>query len=56
MDALADKDLLAEAQKLRLDVEPTSGVDLQNLVSKIYATPSAIIERARDAQIYRPPN
>jgi tripartite-type tricarboxylate transporter receptor subunit TctC len=52
--ALADKDLLAEAQKLNLDLEPVSGGELQGLVAKIYATPAPIIERARDALIYKP--
>jgi hypothetical protein len=53
--ALADPELLAEAQKLNLDVELVSGAELQALVAKIYATPAAITERARDALIYRPP-
>ena len=53
--ALADKELRAEAEKLKLDVETTTGADLQDLVAKIYATPPDIVDLAREAQIYRPP-
>ena len=54
MQALADKELLAEAERLKLDINPVSGEDLQALVTKIYATPPAIVERARQALVYRP--
>ena len=47
--ALKDKDLLADAAKLRLDVNPVSGDELQALVTKLYATPAYIIKRAGDA-------
>ena len=47
--ALKDKDLLADAAKLRLDVNPVSGDELQALVTKLYATPAHIIKRAGDA-------
>ena len=53
--AFADKDLLAEAKRLNLDVEVVSGSELQALVTKIYATPAPIVERAREALIYKPP-
>lgn len=55
VEALADKELLAEAEKLKLDIEGTSGSDLQALVAKIYATPPNIVDLAREAQIYKPP-
>ena len=54
-DAFQDKDLLAEARKLKLDVEPTWGGELQDLVAKIYATPAPIIQRARESLVYKPP-
>ncbi len=53
--ALADKDLLAEAEKLKIDVNSVPGEDLQALVTKIYATPPALVERARAALVYKPP-
>ena len=53
--ALADKDLLAEAKKMNLDIEPLSGTDLQAIVGKIYSTPAPILKRAIAALVYNPP-
>ncbi len=53
MRALADRDLLAEAERLKIDVTPVSGEDLQALVGKIYATPPAMVEKAKAALVYR---
>jgi tripartite-type tricarboxylate transporter receptor subunit TctC len=47
--ALADKELLADAAKLRLDINPVPGEELQTLVAKLYASPPHIIKRAGDA-------
>jgi tripartite-type tricarboxylate transporter receptor subunit TctC len=55
MAALQDKELAAEAQKIGLDLDPISGEELQALAEKIYATPAAIVEQARQAVIYRVP-
>ena len=49
MQALADKELRAEASKMQLDVDAMSGADLQRLVGELYATPSDLVERARQA-------
>jgi tripartite-type tricarboxylate transporter receptor subunit TctC len=54
--ALKDQELLAEAAKMRLDIDPVSGEELQALVEKVYAAPPPIIARAADALIYRPPS
>jgi tripartite-type tricarboxylate transporter receptor subunit TctC len=54
--ALRDKDLLADAAKNRLEIEPLPGEDFQALVAKLYALPPKIIERARQALIYKPPS
>ena len=51
LDTLADKDLLAEAQKERLDVNPVSGEEVQALVQKMYATPPAIVAHAKQSLI-----
>ena len=56
LDALQDKELLADAAKMRLDVGPVSGEELQTLVEKLYATPAHIISRATEALIYKPPS
>ncbi len=55
MAAMRDKALLADAAALKLDIDPTPGEDLQALVAKLYAMPKEIVERAKDAQIYRAP-
>jgi tripartite-type tricarboxylate transporter receptor subunit TctC len=56
LEALQDKELLAEAAKMRLDVSPVSGEELQTLVDKLYATPAHIISRATEALVYKPPS
>jgi tripartite-type tricarboxylate transporter receptor subunit TctC len=54
-ETMQDKDLIAEAAKMRLDVSPVSGEDLQALVEKLYATPAHIITRATESLVYKPP-
>jgi tripartite-type tricarboxylate transporter receptor subunit TctC len=55
MAATSDPEMLAEARKMRVEVRPLSGEDMQALVTKIYATPRAIVERTRAALVYKPP-
>jgi tripartite-type tricarboxylate transporter receptor subunit TctC len=55
MAALQDKELLAEAEKRKIDIEPVDGAELQELVEKIYSTPPALVERARQALVYKAP-
>jgi tripartite-type tricarboxylate transporter receptor subunit TctC len=55
MDALRDPDLRAEGEKLGLDLDPISGEKLQEIAEKIYATPPDIVERAKQAVIYKAP-
>jgi len=45
---LKDKEFLAEAEKLRIDVSPSSGQKVQETVEKLYATPKPIVDRARE--------
>jgi tripartite-type tricarboxylate transporter receptor subunit TctC len=52
---LQDKALLAEAEKSGLDISPMGGEELQALVAKLYAAPPKIIERAKQALIYKGP-
>jgi hypothetical protein len=49
LEALGDKDLIAEATKMRLDINPVTGEALQALVEKLYATPAPIVRRATEA-------
>jgi tripartite-type tricarboxylate transporter receptor subunit TctC len=45
--ALKDKDLLAEADKLRIEVSPQTGEEVQKVVDNAYSAPPAVIERLR---------
>jgi tripartite-type tricarboxylate transporter receptor subunit TctC len=46
-DTMADKDFQADAAKRKLDLEPTSGKDIQEVVEEIFKTPPAVVERVR---------
>jgi hypothetical protein len=46
---MKDSELLAEAQKMNIDVEPNTGEQVQTLVAKMYETPPAVIERVKKA-------
>jgi tripartite-type tricarboxylate transporter receptor subunit TctC len=45
---MADKDFLADAERTRIDVVPSTGEQVQQLVEQIYATPKPIVERAKE--------
>jgi tripartite-type tricarboxylate transporter receptor subunit TctC len=49
LEVLQDKELIAEAAKMRLDINPVTGEALQALVEKLYATPAPIVRRATEA-------
>jgi tripartite-type tricarboxylate transporter receptor subunit TctC len=53
-DALQSKALLAEAEKMKLDIELLSGEELQLIVRHLYATPARVVGRARQALAARP--
>jgi tripartite-type tricarboxylate transporter receptor subunit TctC len=45
MAALKDKQFLAEAQKMQLEINPVSGQKVQELVAEIYETPKPVAEK-----------
>jgi hypothetical protein len=53
-DTLHDPALVADAQKMQLDVDAMSGDDLQALVKKLYGLPPNIVARAKQALVYAP--
>ena len=55
METMKDNDLLAEARKIGLAIDPISGGDLQDLAAKIFATPTDFVEKTKDAMVYRAP-
>ena len=54
MAALQDKDTRAEAEKMKLDLDALPGEDVQAEVAKAYSMPARIVERAKQALIYKP--
>jgi len=55
LETMADKELLAEAQRIGLAIDPISGADLQKLAADIFATPVPFVEKVKDALVYRAP-
>lgn len=49
--AMKDKALLAEAKKERVSIDPTSGDKVQALVKQLYATPKAIVDKAKRSTV-----
>ena len=49
MDTFKDPAFLAEAEKMKLEVGPSSGEDVQALVKKVFETPQDIVDKARKA-------
>jgi len=41
--ALADKKLLADAKRSRIEIKATSGLKVQQMVEKMYAAPPSVI-------------
>jgi tripartite-type tricarboxylate transporter receptor subunit TctC len=49
MSMTKDPAFLAEAAKMQLDVSPSSGEEVQAFVTRMYASPKAVVERAKEA-------
>jgi len=49
METMQDPKLLAEAQKLNLEITPVSGEKVQELVAEVYRTPPEIVRKAVEA-------
>ena len=48
-DTMKDPQYLADAEKLRIDISPLPGAEVQRIVQKLHATPKDIVEKARAA-------
>ncbi len=44
---MKDPELLADAKKSRIEIDPLSGEEVQKLVQKIFSTPQPLVEKAR---------
>jgi hypothetical protein len=51
VQALNDKELLAEAQRMNIEIEPLSGERMQTIVDGLYKTPKDIIDLAKRALV-----
>jgi tripartite-type tricarboxylate transporter receptor subunit TctC len=51
---LQDKALLAEAQKMKLDLDLVAGDDLQATVTKLFELPAATVSKAKQSLVYKP--
>ena len=47
LKTMSDPEALAEAKKGRMDVEVTSGEELESLVKEIFDSPPDVVERAK---------
>jgi tripartite-type tricarboxylate transporter receptor subunit TctC len=45
---MQDPQFRADAEKARIDINPLPGAKVQELVERIYATPKAVVERAKE--------
>ena len=54
IETLRDPATLADAKRVRLDVAPIEGGEVQKLVAKIYATPAPVIARLKQALVVKP--
>jgi tripartite-type tricarboxylate transporter receptor subunit TctC len=46
---MKDPEYLADAQKLKIDVNPVSGADIDKLLAELYATPKDVVKKASEA-------
>jgi tripartite-type tricarboxylate transporter receptor subunit TctC len=46
---MKDPEYLADAQRLKIDVNPVSGRDLDKLLAELYATPKDVVKKASEA-------
>lgn len=51
---LKDKDLNAEAEKLKLEINPTTGEEMQDILKRVYATPKPLVAKLAEASKYQP--
>jgi tripartite-type tricarboxylate transporter receptor subunit TctC len=49
METIADPELQADAKKMNIDADPTSGEELQAKIGKMYATPQSVVDRVKKA-------
>jgi hypothetical protein len=51
---MKDKDLLADAAKQSLEINPANGAEMQEIVARIYTTPKELVARLAEASKSQP--
>ncbi len=51
--AAKDPELLAEADKMNLEISQLTGEEVQSLIAKLYETPPAVVEKVRDIMVVK---
>jgi tripartite-type tricarboxylate transporter receptor subunit TctC len=46
MATMADEDFLTEAKKQKLEIDPISGTEMQQVIARVYKTPRDVVEKA----------
>jgi tripartite-type tricarboxylate transporter receptor subunit TctC len=52
---MQDKELLADAQRIGIAIDPITGEELQSLAEQVFATPRAMVEKTKQALQYTAP-
>jgi tripartite-type tricarboxylate transporter receptor subunit TctC len=52
--AMRDKDLIADAEKQGLEVNPSTGEEMQAILARVYATPKELVARLAEASKSKP--
>jgi tripartite-type tricarboxylate transporter receptor subunit TctC len=55
LETMRDSELLADAQRIGIAIDPISGDKLQALAANIFATPLPLVEKTKQALVYRTP-
>ena len=53
-DTMKDPLFIAESEKTKLEIEPVSGQQLEELLKKAYATPKALVDRLNEVSKFQP--
>jgi hypothetical protein len=51
---MKDPEFMAEAEKAKLEIEPVTGQQLDDLLKKAYATPKALVEKLAEVSKFQP--
>ena len=51
MATMKDPEFLAEIGKLQINIDPTSGEEMERIVADAYAQPDAIVQKVRKALV-----